>query len=168
MDVILCIINEHDLYDKYTLFDDENTLDGNRQINSGIIDYLQDKAQYVSAKTKLKITIQTRLPVSIDHIDDLIKAAIKQKLLRLKIKLKKINLHSILLALTGLVSVSFTHMVFKSTFALHELFIVIGWVFIWRAIEIIFFDRLELASIKAGLLKIHNAEYVLSGEKKFK
>ena len=107
----LCIGNEYDLYNKFTVLTDTNDRGENQdaKINSSIIEYLRNEAENIPAKTKLSITITIKEQHHLNsvYIENLIKTAILNKLLHIHIKLRKINFHSILLALAGIISLSF-------------------------------------------------------------
>jgi len=82
-------------------------------------------------------------------------------------KIKGINIKSFILIWIGMILISITQIFqfVERRYSLNELIIVMSWVFMWKAIDLIFFEKRELLKEKRNLLKIYFSEFLLYNPK---
>jgi len=143
-----------DIYDKYSGLKD-------RFINKDIISYLEDKAKYFPAFEKLTILVESPEPGIMEDLKSGVNAQLKRELTDIEYELKKDFRESVLLFFAGVVSFlfeAFFSIGFQSKM-LDNLMVIVCWVFVWRSVEIFFFERRELRKRKRKLLQLYLADY---------
>jgi len=163
----LCINNEMELFNNYSLL--KNNSHNNPKISSDIMDYIKSETGNIDIKNALIISIKLadEIKFEIRYIEKLIRDCIDSKILILDKKIKKLNIHSFLLALTGMMLIGLTQIfhILEKRFSLHEFIIVMSWVFMWKAVDLMFFERAELMKEKGILAKIYFSEITLENIK---
>jgi hypothetical protein len=164
----LCINNDTELYNHFTISSKENkhiVNNSSGKINDEIIDYLIIETENIPPKNSLIITIEKyeKTNETIEFIEKLIKENINRKLYNINKRIRKINRNSFILILIGMILISITQIfqILERRYSLHEFVIVMSWVFMWKAVELIFFERVKLIKEKAILLKIFYSEITI-------
>ena len=164
----LCINNEKELYNKFSFFSDE-PIDSNiheLEINDEVINYLEKQLYHVPPffPVKVELRLKQASEEKFNHIEKTIKLAIQEKLFDIEINLAKMRRNSVLLIIGGVIPLSITQIFSTLTtrYALSELFLVMTWVFMWKAVELIFFNRPDLTRRKSRLRRLLKAEFLMS------
>ena len=151
----LYINNEADLFNKYSIYKKDAIMNNNLKINSEIIDYLINETKIMPIKNVLGINVKIAEKINCDtgSINKLIKDNIYEKITIIDRKIKKININSFILAWIGMMLIGITHIFhfFEQGYPLNEFIIVMSWVFMWKAVDLMFFERAELMKEK-GIL----------------
>ena len=159
----LYINNEIDLYNKYSYLN--NDINNNPIINNDIIDYLTGETENISFKNSLLISIKTvnTIFLNSDIIEKLIKENIYKKLSIINRRIKRLNVYSVVLALIGMLLIGITQIseFLTKEFPVREFIIVMSWVFMWKAVDIIFFEKTGILKSKRVLMKIYFSEITL-------
>ena len=157
----LCINDEKELFNRFSVL---NNNSGAGKVNSDIIAYLVNEAENLPLKNSAVIHI--KMPGSItlktESVESLIKDNIREQLLKTNKKLRSKNRYSIVLACIGMLCIAFTQ-VFQflaRRYSFNEFVIVISWVFMWKAVELFFFERAVLMKEKRILMKLLYSEVV--------
>jgi hypothetical protein len=162
----LCINNENELYNHFSklnnvIISKSNTI----KISNEIIEYLMAETEKIDQKDSLKIRIKVleKQNIDIELIEKLIKENIKEKLSNLNKKIKRTNRISFILIFIGMILVGITQMFqfFEKRYSFNEFIVVMGWVFMWKAIELLFFERFKLIKEKRILMKIYFSEIIM-------
>jgi hypothetical protein len=164
----LCINNNAELYNHFTISNKENkniVSNINGKINNEIIDYLIIEAENIPPKNSLIIAMETfeKTNETIEFIEKLIKENFKEKLYAINKRIRKINRNSLILILIGMILIGITQIfqIMERRYSLNEFVIVMSWVFMWKAVELIFFERTKLIKEKAILLKVFYSEIII-------
>jgi hypothetical protein len=162
----LCINNETQIFNKFTRFDKEiaeinwNTI---TKIDNELIEYIKNEVVNVPIKNNIKIDIYVKQNMvnKVSDIENLIKENIQLRINQLDAKIKKVLRQSFIFLSIGLILIGITEYskIIVNTVLHKELVIVMSWVFIWKAIELIYFIRRELKKEKVKLLKMCYCEY---------
>jgi hypothetical protein len=164
--ITLCINTETQIFNKFTMFDKEiaeinwKTI---TRIDNELIEYLKSEVENVPIGNNIKIDIivKQNMVNKVIEVENLIKENIQLCIKELDIKTKNIGRQSFFLILIGLISIALTQFsqFLENTFSFKELVIVMSWVFMWKAIELLFFERRKLVKEKLKLLKMYYCEY---------
>jgi hypothetical protein len=163
--ITLCINKETQIFNRFTMFDEEiaeiNALNITR-IDNDLIEYLMNEVENIPLRDNIRINIRVKKDMvnKVTAIEKLIKDDVKLKIDLLNKDIKKLQRNSFILALFGMVSIASTQFsqLFENTFAFRELVIVMGWVFMWNAIELFFLDRVKKNRNKIKLVKMYYSE----------
>ena len=165
--VELYINNESDLFNKYSIYTKDGIVNNNPKINNDIIDYLIDETKMIPIKNGLKIyfKIVNKINWDDDFINKMIKNNILEKIIIIDKRIKKININSLVFAWVGMLFIGITHVLqfIEKRYSLNEFVIVMSWVFMWKAVDLMFFERTELIKEKGILLKIFFSEIIIQG-----
>ena len=163
--ITLCINNEKELYNKFSFLsvDTDDTDISELEINDEVINYLEKQLYHVPPffPVKVELRIKQTSEENFFNIEKLIKHAIQDILFDIEINLAKMRRNSVLLIIAGIIPLSFRQIFSTLTtrYALSELFLVMAWVFMWKAVEILFFSRPDLTKRKSRLRRLLKAEY---------
>jgi hypothetical protein len=156
--VTLRINDLGDLYNRFSITNNSG------KINDEIINYLRMESENVPKPNSLIITIKANenLKGKIELIEDLIRENIKNKITKLTEQIRKANRNFFVLSLVGMVLIGITQIfqVAERRYSFNEFMIVMSWVFMWKAVEIFFFERIKLIKEKAILGKIYFSEII--------
>jgi hypothetical protein len=162
----LCINAETQIFNKFTMFDKEIAeINWNiiTRIDNELIEYLKNEVVNVPIKNNIKVDIYVKQKMvnKVSDIENLIKENIQLKINQLDTKIKNIIMQSLIFILIGLILIGIAeYSKFIVNTVLHkELVIVMSWVFMWKAIELIYFERRKLKKEKFKLLKMCFCEY---------
>ncbi|MCL2880132.1 MAG: hypothetical protein FWF29_07800 [Treponema sp.] len=137
--------------------------DGGAIINPAIIEYLETRVHNIRHNSKVTIEIEYGGKIPDDPLlpEKLIKKELKTTILVSSKQNRSILIGSLLLALAGIGILAFIGKFpsLNHLYAFNELFVVVSWVFIWRFVEMFFFDRTKLRFRRMKLLQIFSAEY---------
>jgi hypothetical protein len=159
----LCLADEKQMADPYTLSNKNILEDDGIRINKNIIEYLL--GEIPDPPMNGKIVIEVAMPSindeKLNHLKTLINNHVQQAIEKILLENKKHNFSTFLLTVFGMVVISiiniFPNMVDR--YFLHELLIIVSWVFLWRAVELFFFMRANNNLQKVKLIRLYSAEY---------
>jgi sRNA-binding carbon storage regulator CsrA len=162
----LCINSENELYNHFSKLDNVIIAKAdNAKINNEIIEYLIMETEKIDQRDSLKIGVKApeKQDVAVEQIERLIKENINEKLSSLNGKIRRTNSIAFILIFIGMALVGVTQIfqVFENRYSFNEFIIVMGWVFMWKAIELLIFDRFKLIKEKAILMKIYYSKIIL-------
>ena len=160
--IILCINNFMELYNHFSITGNGNTIETGK-INNEIIDYLKIETKNIPKGNGLIISIKTGENEKIKLIENLIKKNIKEQINRINEKIKKAHRNSFILAIIGIILIGTTQIfqIFEKRYSLNEFIMVMSWVFMWKAVEIFFFERVKLVKELRVLFKIYLSEIII-------
>jgi len=154
----LSIADENDIYNKYSL-------NGNTKIKDEIIDYLEEQIKYISISHQVKIQVEylSKNPSTISILQMLINDKLKDRISVLNNEITKKRKEVISFILFGIVSFTFLAFIRKylSNRTIIEILLIICWVFIWEAVEIIFIDMKEFKNERLKLVQLFFAKYII-------
>ena len=156
----LCINDEKELFNRFSV---EKNNFGSGRINNDIIEYLFNEVENFPLKNSVEIHVRMPVLFKREFIEKLIKDNIGEQILKINKKLFRKDRSSIVLAVFGMLLIAFTQ-VFQflaSRYSFKELIIVMSWVFMWKAVELFFFERVAILKEKRILLKLYYAHIVL-------
>ena len=161
--VELYLNNEMDLFAKFSYVNDANYFNKNSvKINNEIINYIITETENIPLRNNLAISIKYLYQVNyeVKFIEKIIKENINEKLSTINKEIKKLNLKSFVLAWIGMMLIGITQIfqIFERRYSINEFIIVMSWVFMWKAVDLIFFERVKLMKEKGTLLKIYCSE----------
>ena len=163
--VELYINNETDLFNKYSICKKDGIINGNSKINNDIIEYLINETKMIPNKNRLKICFKiiNEINYDSDFVNKMIKNNIFEKIVIIDKKIKKININSFVFAWIGMIFIGITQILqfIERRYPLNEFIIVMSWVFMWKAVDLMFFERAELMKEKGILLKIFFSEIII-------
>ena len=155
----LFIKNTGEIIDPYSA----GMCNDNAVINPQIIEYLESRVHNIAHNRKITIEIEYGETIPDDPFlpEKLIKKELKTTILASMKRNRRILVGAILLALAGIGILAFINKfpLINDIYAINELFVVISWVFIWRFVEMFFFDRTKLRFRQVRMLHIFFAEY---------
>jgi hypothetical protein len=162
----LCINNGNELYNHFSRLNNQNIQkNNNSKINNEIIDYLIKETEKFNQGNGIKIILRIleKQNIDINFVEKIIKENIDDKLTILNKKIKRTNKISLILIIIGMILIGITQVFqfFEKRYSFNELIIVMSWVFMWKAIELIFFERFKLMKEKRILIKIYYSEIIM-------
>ena len=132
-------------------------------INPEIVEYLESRVNSIPFDKKLTVEIEYGAKMPDDPLlpEKLIKKELKTTITASLHRNRRIMAGSLLLALAGIGILAFINKFpyINDIYAFNELFVVISWVFIWRFVEMFFFERTKLQFRRMKLFQIFFAEY---------
>lgn len=130
-------IIEIDLLEKEDFIEKYN----NRKISKSLIEYMMDEAMFIGKKDTIKIEIHNDCNLEIDIVK-MIKDGLEIEYQK-NIKNRKLNnIKQFILLLIGIIFLCLSTLM-KEGFIFQEVFLIIGWVPIWEAIEIELFTDVK-------------------------
>jgi hypothetical protein len=160
----LCIKNEYQIFDTYSVSEKDTSVCGKTsRINNEILEYLKREIDREPLHTK--IVVEVEMPKITDEVVGVIKGmvtnTIKVTINELSKENMRLKITSLLLAAGGIVTLALLHLLpsIINKYALHEFFVIISWVFIWRSVELFFFRRSEIKLTTIKLIQLYIAEY---------
>ena len=161
--VDLYINKEADFFNNFSTFG--NNINNNAKINNEIINYIEAETRKINIRNALIISVKIvdEIKHDIKFIEKLIKEYAEGKIIILNKKIHKININAFVLALIGMMLIGITHIfqIFEKRYSLNEFIIVMSWVFMWKAVDLMFFEKAELMKEKGILLKIYYSDVIL-------
>jgi len=159
----LCINNKMELYDHFSVLKESDYYCAGK-INREIVDYLINGTDTIPRKNALTVSVRAPENSSCDIalVEKLIKDAARDKMLAARKKIKKETRNSVVLAFFGMLLIGLTQIFhfLDQRISFHEFIIVMSWVFMWKAVELWFFERTKLIKENRTLMKIHYAEVI--------
>lgn len=139
-EIEIAITNEEDLYDKYN----------KNYINDDLIQYIIKKAVELKSASNYKIIITSTLKNDIDY-EELIKEGLRKEYIKSYDK-HNINTRFFFFYLISGITLLIISRILNSTVIFSEIFLIGGWVLIWKVIELLLFTNFE-ENLKRKLLK---------------
>ncbi len=139
-EIEIAITNEEDLYDKYN----------RNYINDDLIQYIIKKAVELKSVSNYKIIITSTLKNDIDY-EELIKEGLRKEYIKSYDK-HNINTRFFFFYLISGITLLIISRILNSTVIFSEIFLIGGWVLIWKVIELLLFTNFE-ENLKRKLLK---------------
>jgi hypothetical protein len=162
--ITLCINSFLDLYNRFSITNNGNIIDAGK-INIEVMDYIIMETENIPRENNLIISIKTNENGNekVTVIDNLIKRNIKEKIGKVNEKVRRTNRNAFILAFIGMILIGSTQIfqIFERRYSVNEFIIVMSWVFMWKAVEILFFERVKLIKEKAILLRIYFSEIII-------
>jgi len=145
-----------DIYEKYSNYRD-------KQISHEILDYLEDQTKYIPVYSQVNINIETgkNEETIIENVKDAVRnhlrVGIIEKQIEMTQNLKEFNA----LLVLGVTSFGVKAILNKyiSNVSINEILLIVAWVFIWRAVETLYFDRKRIRKDKLKLIQLYMAKY---------
>ena len=153
--------HEIDLVVSDSIYDD---LSGARSriVREDIVAYLRNRAKYVPPLDRLVVNVALCGPETLHDIRDAVRNATRDAILYTHSELKQIKkLYTLLFVLGILTFVAKTIVTgFFKNAGVNEIFLIVMWVFVWRAVELFFFDRGTIVRESMRLVQLHEARFV--------
>ena len=134
----------------------------NPKLREDILTYLRNRAKYVPPLDRLVVNVALHGPETLQDLRDAVRNATRDAILYTHSELKQIKkLYTLLFVLGILTFVAKTIVTgFFKNAGVNEIFLIIMWVFVWRAVELFFFDRGTIVRENMRLIQLHEARYV--------
>ena len=165
--VRLFINDERDLYGKFSagLNSGNAAAAPDGEINAEIIEYLQREVIDLPAfcSVNFEIRVKGKSGEELAGIKELIHTELNRKIFRAGLNLVKMKHQSILLALGAVLPLTAQQIFaqFITRYALKEFFLVMAWVFMWKAVELFFFERNKISREKKTLKRILACDFTV-------
>ena len=161
--ILLCIDDESELYSRFSVLNGGNyPPNSTARINEEIVEYLISEVKKIPHKNsaKIRINVTSKVESNIEHIEKLIQDNIREKMATANETIKRTNRNAFALAGTGMLLIALTQLshFLISKYSLNEFIIVMSWVFMWKAVELFSFKRVEILRAKTNLAKIFYSE----------
>jgi len=161
----ICLNNEMELYNRFSILDGEDVIKNeNIKINNEIVDYIIMETEKIPKKNAVVINIKilNKTNDKIKIIEKLLKENINEKTMKIINQIKILNRNAWILLCIGLLLIGITQIfnISEKRYSINEFIIVMSWVFMWKAVEIFFFERIKLVKEKLKLLKIYYSEII--------
>ena len=110
----------------------------------------------------INIKVLDKKKDTINIFEKLLKKNMNEKIIKINNQIKKINRNAWILLFIGLFLISITQIfdISGKRYSVNEFIIVMSWVFMWKAVEIFFFERMKVVREKRKLLKIYYSEII--------
>jgi hypothetical protein len=162
----LYINDDKEIYNKFSILTDGNRNilenDNGKVNNNNIIDYLKRETENIPGRNNLSIIIEMaeKVETKIEFVEKLIKETVKEEILINSKKIKRMNRNSFILTIIGMILIGITQIlpIMEKRYSINEFIIVMSWVFMWKAVELIFFERIKLIAEIKILVKILYSE----------
>lgn len=132
------------------------------KLREDIVAYLRNRAKYVPPLDRLVVNVALRGPETLHDLRDAVRNATRDAILYAHNELQQIKkLYTLLFVLGVLTFVvkTFVTGFFKNA-GVNEIFLIVMWVFVWRAVELFFFDRGTIVRESMRLVQLHEARFV--------
>ncbi|MDR1095360.1 MAG: putative ABC transporter permease [Spirochaetaceae bacterium] len=160
--VNLYVENEKELIAHYESSARSSVTDAGANINADIIDYLLKETENTPVYNKIIINVAfpSLNTEKLNALKLLINKHIGKEISSIKIRKKRRMVSALITALIGMcfLSVKIMFPAVFSKYALNDISVIAGWVFLWRAIELLFFHP-DNYKRKLKLLHLFSAEY---------
>lgn len=153
--------HEIDLVVSGTIYDGFSSA-RNPKLREDILTYLRNRAKYVPALDRLVVNVALHGSETLQELANAVRNATRDAILSAHSELKQIKKLYTLLFVLGIltfVAKTFVTGFFKNA-GVNEIFLIIMWVFVWRAVELFFFDRGTIVRENMRLIQLHEARYV--------
>ena len=117
----------------------------NNRISSDLYNYLKDEIKLTNIKENIKIEIKPNFKMSDDEKELLainIKKTCKEEIEDIKYLHQKVILKEILFLIIGII-ITFICFAIKNSPVISEIFLIIGWLFVWESVRNIVFTKVE-------------------------
>jgi len=155
-ELTLRLTKSDEIYEKYSNHQD-------KQISHEILDYIEDQAKYVPVYSQLTINVETEEyeAVKIEDVRDAVKNHLRVGIIEKQIEMAKNSKEFIALLVLGVTSFGIKAIINKyvSNISINEILLIVAWVFIWRAVETIYFERKKIRKDKLKLIQLYMANY---------
>jgi hypothetical protein len=163
--VNLCINNIVEIYNPLSIITNNNSTENNNaKINDIIVEYIKNETENISKRNGLIISIKISRETNgeIKLIENIIKKYIQKELIKVNKRIRRTNKNAFIFTIIGVFLIAITQFynIIEKGYAFNEFIIVMSWVFMWKAVEIIFFELVKLIKEKAILLKIYYSEII--------
>jgi len=159
------INKEADLYNRYTFSEKDYIKNISTRINGEVIEYLINEIKTFPINNTLNINliISNNIYIDIKFIEGIIKENITKDIVVINKTLRKTHFKSIIFSIVGMLLIGVTQIfqLIEKRYSLNEFIIVMSWVSMWKAVDLIFFERADLMKEKTKLLKIYFAKIFL-------
>ena len=153
----LCINSNDDFYNHFSTINNGNILnDPNLKISDEVVNYLIEEVKSIPKKNSIIINFKltNKVNCEIEVIKNILKNNISCRILSTNNLIKKINISSIFMIFIGILLIGITQFIHK-THSFNELIVVMSWVFMWKAIDFMFFEKSKLRRELFILKKIY-------------
>jgi hypothetical protein len=162
----LFINDERDLYEKFSFYSEGSNIisAGTAKINDEVIGFLAKETESTPLHSEFIVQVRMREKTETGQraAEDSIKNAVFNELKKTETSLKKIMKKSVILVFAGIFPLALQQIlsVTAPRFVLKEFLLVMAWVFMWKAIELLFFERPQYIKRKIRLRKLGMAKFV--------
>ncbi len=132
------------------------------KLREDILTYLRNRAKYVPPLDRLVVHVAPHGPETLHDLANAVRNATRDAILYAHNELQQIKkLYTLLFVLGVLTFVvkTFVTGFFKNA-GVNEIFLIVMWVFVWRAVELFFFDRGTIVRESMRLVQLHEARFV--------
>ena len=153
--------HEIDLVVSDSIYDDLSSA-RTPKLREDIVAYLRDRAKYVPPLDRLVVNVALHAPETLNDLANAVRNATRDAILYAHNELQQIKKLYTLLFVLGILTFvvkTFVTSFFKNA-GVNEIFLIIMWVFVWRAVELFFFDRGTIVRESMRLVQLHEARFV--------
>jgi len=132
------------------------------KLREDILPYLRNRAKYVPPLDRLVVHVAPHGPETLHDLANAVRNATRDAILYAHNELQQIKkLYTLLFVLGVLTFVvkTFVTGFFKNA-GVNEIFLIVMGVFVWRAVELFFFDRGTIVRESMRLVQLHEARFV--------
>lgn len=143
--------------------------DSGEKLNSDLVQYIWDKAEFVPINRDIKIKIYTGKTTKEKPVDNAIRGSFKKDYIALKAECRRNLWFSFAMLFIGLLFLGFlflSYAFFKNDYV-DAVIDIAAWVFLWEAVDSFFLRRSELNHKKRILLKLVTAKIEVVKLEKF-
>jgi Na+/citrate or Na+/malate symporter len=125
--------------------------------------YIEDQARYVPLYNPLVIRIERHenTPQTTSNVEEAIKENLKNRVIEKQIEMTMKKREFVIFMVLGMAVFTVKALLGNiiSNPSINEILIIIAWVFIWRSVETLYFERRKLRNEKLKLIQVYIAKY---------
>ena len=158
----LLISEQNPLYEPYASPQDP-------RIHPELLSYIKKEAQHLPPELPLAVEVEMEpsKKTRFQQFEAVLKKTITEEINALEIELKQQSHIALVLTALGILTFALIGLLSKinSGFGVKDLLSIVSWVFLWRAVEIYFFERQKTKNEKVKWMQLYFATFALADRK---
>jgi len=144
--------NENDIYSSYNY-------ERQDMLNPDFAEFLWHKAKLTPVSDEFQINIYTKTPLEQDEVQSAIKNYYKTEYIETKTDIKRTSVFALITCFLGLVAILALIMVQQlNSYIVNTIIEIAAWVFVWEAVDSIFFKKMKYKNHCIKIQKLYKAE----------
>ena len=136
---------------------------GDAAVRRELLEYIEKEAWAIPLSTRIRIEFELKKGVSstAEVIAELIRQDLRERIQGLRETMRRLMRRSLWLTLVGILIFAVETIMpqWSNPGAIHEMLIIMCWVFIWKAVESFFFERRSAMLERMRLVHLYMADY---------
>lgn len=136
---------------------------GDAAVRQELLEYIEKEARAIPLSTRIRIEFELGEDVSssVESIAELVGKDLRERIQGLRETMRRLMRRSLVLMVVGILIFAVETIMpqWSESGAIHEMLIIMCWVFIWKAVESFFFERRSAMLERMRLVHLYMAEY---------